>query len=306
MPRQPLPSASRPVAWALLSQAIWLPLLAIDLHDRWQASLLAHAPRPGQVGPQPLLAHGHPGASLAPPALAGSLSGRVGGGNSGILLGSRPEVEDPVGGSRPGTVTGSAAPGYLIATAQAASAPPGLGATPTASPSAAGLPGGYSRAELLGGPIGLTDLQAGTIPPLALAEQGRRTLSGDPMAALPEGWREPMRQALKALPTPGGERARIESARLIHIPSRHISAATEVPLALQSDGSVDILSRPKEAAVVEEIRNWSSRQPLPAVGSVTPAVVHLHPLEDAQPLRPASIAAPEPASAPAVNHKSTP
>jgi hypothetical protein len=197
---------------------------------------------------------------------------------------------------------GSTAAGSLIATAlatpQSASAPPGFNPTLTASPSAAGLPGGYSRAELLGGPIGLTDLQAGTIPPLALAEQGRRTLSGDPMAALPEGWREPMRQALKDLPTPGGEKARIESARLIHIPSRHVSTATEVPLALQADGSVDILSRPKEAAVVEEIRLWSSRQPLPAAGSVTPAVVHLHPLEDAQPLRPPALSTQEPARVP--------
>jgi hypothetical protein len=289
MPRQTLPSASRPVAWALLSQAIWLPLLAIDLHDRWQASVDAHAPRAGEVGLKPFLSPRPPGPGVAPPALAGSLSGRLGGDNSGILLGSRPGAEARGEGSMPpGMVPGGATAGLLIATAQAAPVAPGT------------MPGGYSRAELLGGPIGLADLQAGVIPPLALAEQGRRTLSGDPMAALPEGWREPMRQALKDLPTPGGEKARIESARLIHIPSSRISAATEVPLALQADGSVDILSRPKEAAVVEEIRNWSSRQPLPAAGSVTPAVVHLHPLEEAPPLRPTAMSALEPASAPAI------
>jgi hypothetical protein len=285
MPRQPLPSASRPVAWALLSQALWLPLLAIDLHDRWQASVEAHAPRPGEVGFNPLLAQGHSSPTVTPQPLAASLSGRLGGGTSGIVLSTRPGAENPAAGSRPGTLPGSATTGYLIATAQSVSVPPSLGASSTSSPGAAGLPGGYSRAELLGGPIGLADLQAGTIPPLALAEQGRRTLSGDPMAALPEGWREPMRQALKDLPTPGGERARLENARLIHIPSRHVNAATEVPLALQSDGSVDILSRPKEAAVVEEIRSWSSRQPLPQEGSVAPAVVHIHPLEDMPPLR---------------------
>ena len=27
------------IAWALLSQSIWLPLLAIDAHDRWQANV---------------------------------------------------------------------------------------------------------------------------------------------------------------------------------------------------------------------------------------------------------------------------
>ena len=301
MPRQTLPSASRPVAWALLSQVFWLPLLVIDLHDRWQASVAAHLPRPGEAGFKPLLSPKPPGAGLAPPTLEGSLTGRLAGNTSGILLGARPGA-------------GQRGAGPLIATAQAAAPAPGLAVTPMPSPSEAVLPGGYSRAELLGGPIGLADLQAGVIPPLALAEQGRRAMSGDPMAALPEGWREPMRQALQNLPTPGGEKARIETARLIHIPSSRISAATEVPLALQADGSVDILSRPREAVVVEEIRTWSSRQPLPAAGTVTPAVVHLHPLEEAQPLRPAAISAhepvpepaPEPATVPAASPEPTP
>jgi hypothetical protein len=150
--------------------------------------------------------------------------------------------------------------------------------------------GNYSRAERLGGPITLDDLGRGNVPPLAQAEQGRLALSGDPMAALPEAWREPMRQALKTLPSPAGSHARVVSARHVHIPSRRIRTATDVPLALQSDGSVDILSRPKEEAVVEEIRAWSSRQAPPAEGSVVPAVVQLHPVEDVQPIRPPAMA----------------
>ena len=32
------PSISpKAIAWALLSQSVWLPLLAIDAHDRWQS-----------------------------------------------------------------------------------------------------------------------------------------------------------------------------------------------------------------------------------------------------------------------------
>jgi hypothetical protein len=31
--------SSNAIAWALLSQTIWLPLLAIDLHDHWQAKV---------------------------------------------------------------------------------------------------------------------------------------------------------------------------------------------------------------------------------------------------------------------------
>jgi hypothetical protein len=27
------------LAWALLSQSLWLPLLALDVHDRWQAQI---------------------------------------------------------------------------------------------------------------------------------------------------------------------------------------------------------------------------------------------------------------------------
>jgi hypothetical protein len=40
MDRHSRPSTpNRAIAWALLSQSIWLPLLALDVHDRWQAQI---------------------------------------------------------------------------------------------------------------------------------------------------------------------------------------------------------------------------------------------------------------------------
>ena len=306
MPRQVSPPASRPVAWALLSQALWLPLLAVDLQDRWTARVETLTPRPGGGNsPLPLLspppASGASLSSVRPPSASGFTS-------SGLLLGSSPL------GRGAGAVTDAfaaaprvdAAPGEGIAGSPVPSSPPGspiLALLPRPT-SASALPlssGGFSRAELLGGPITLDDLQEGAMPPMALAERGRRSLSGDPLAALPEPWREPMRRALATLPMPSGQAPQLNQARHVHVPSTRVSRPTEVPLALQSDGSVDILSRPETEAVVEEIRDWSARQTPPSEGSVAPALVHLHPVSDAQPLRPsaADLSAAPPAGPPA-------
>ena len=306
MPRQVSPPASRPVAWALLSQALWLPLLAVDLQDRWTARVEKLTPRPGGgnstlplLSPPP--ASGASLSSVRPPSASGLTS-------SGLLLGSSPlgRGAGAVADAFAATPRVDAGPGEGIAGSPVPSSPPGspilaLLAGPT---SASALPlssGGFSRAELLGGAITLADLQEGAMPPMALAERGRRSLSGDPLAALPEPWREPMRRALATLPMPSGQAPQLNQARHVHVPSTRVSRPTEVPLALQSDGSVDILSRPDTDAVVEEIRDWSARQTPPSEGSVAPALVHLHPVSDAQPLRPsaADLSAAPPAEAPA-------
>jgi hypothetical protein len=109
-----------------------------------------------------------------------------------------------------------------------------------------------------------------------------------------------MRRALQALPAPDGSTPRVVNARHVHIPSRRIASATEVPLALQSDGSIDILSRPKEPAVIEEIRDWSAGQRPPSAGSVSPAVVHLHPVSEEIPLQPSAADLGEEAAPPAM------
>jgi hypothetical protein len=148
----------------------------------------------------------------------------------------------------------------------------------------------YSRSELLGGVLTLRDLTEPLMPPIARAERAQWSRSGDPLAPLPQIWREPMRRALNSLINDVGsagvktadrpkENLLIDSARFVHVPSAKIRRASEVPLALQADGTVDILNQPDDPAVIDEINRWSVRQTLPAKGKISPAVVHLHPME---------------------------
>lgn len=149
----------------------------------------------------------------------------------------------------------------------------------------------YSRSELLGGVLTLRDLVEPLMPPIARAERAQWSRSGDPLAPLPQMWREPMRRALNSLVNDGGESSEakiadrpkgnllIDSARFVHVPSSKIRRASQVPLALQADGTVDIFNQPDDPAVIDEINRWSVRQKLPAKGKISPAVVHLHPME---------------------------
>ena len=147
----------------------------------------------------------------------------------------------------------------------------------------------YSRSDLLGGHLTLGDLNEPLMPPIARAERAQSTRTGDPLSTVPQMWREPMRKALRTLsenlnPLSGSAPSRssvvitVEQARVIHIPSSRVKRFSEVPLALQSDGTVDILNSPDDPEVVEEIKTWSSKQQLPAKGRMAPAVVHLHPI----------------------------
>jgi hypothetical protein len=119
------------------------------------------------------------------------------------------------------------------------------------------------------------------MPPMAMAERARWQGSGDPLAPLPGTWREPMRRALHGLAASKGAPTSVTAARVVHVPSLRVRQSTPVPLALQPDGSVDILTKPDNPAVVDEIRQWSSRQPTSKQAGVTAAVVHLEPLPEA-------------------------
>jgi hypothetical protein len=142
------------------------------------------------------------------------------------------------------------------------------------------LSASFNRSELLGGSLSLADLQRPAMPSLALAERARWAGSSDPLAPLPADWREPIRKAIQALPGPAS-RGQITAARVVHVPSSRVRRSTPVPLAVQGDGSVDILTRPDDPAVVDEIRHWSRRQsPSPGPG-VTAAIIHLEPIPEA-------------------------
>ncbi|MCS5697525.1 hypothetical protein NZK32_00490 [Cyanobium sp. FGCU-52] len=319
MNRSPSPISRRAIAWALLSQSIWLPLVAIDAHDHWQARVkaltpptdptTASSPKPSPLPPTRLAAT-RPLPSLEEDALgigqAPPDRPRQGATRTGLLLGGSPSVpqlslpkpwlgtirravENPLQAviaiARPArwipTVAPVQSPVMTRATAEPAARWQG---PPIPSPGGDVLLRTFTRSELLGGTLGLKDIDDAPMSAVALAERARWAGSVDPMAPLPALWRDPMRRALGQIPGGG---ARIEQARVVHVPSRRVMRTTEVPLALQSDGSVDILSKPDDPGVVREIADWSSRQQAPSRGGMLPAVVLLHPVSDVPPIAPA-------------------
>jgi hypothetical protein len=297
------------IAWALLSQSIWLPLLAIDAHDRWQSRVkdmtipqpadpkgtdeaIASAPESPATRPAPdtsspledlgtttghvLSSASEKIGSLLDAPLARSLD------LSGPSTSSASGARRPDAGRRPAVALRSTAPSP-VAKAPAASASfridgPPLGTTGLGSAQTL-LQRNFSNSELLGGVLTIQDLGKPSMPTVARAERARWASSGDPMAPIPQNLREPMRQAIRTLPTPTPTKtAKLQQARVIHVPSTRVSKPTQVPLAIQADGSVDVLSQPDDPAVIEDIKEWSSRQPAQAPGTVTPTVVNLQPL----------------------------
>jgi hypothetical protein len=312
------PTVSRKaIAWALLSQSIWLPLLAIDAHDRWQAHVKDMAiPQPAdpngsqeaEVGLASL-----PDVPATTPSVRPSSPIDDLGVTTGHVLSSASEkigslldapftrsldLTGPGNSSRarPDPDRRQVSTRRPIHTATSARAPmarppfriegPPLGTTGLGSAQTL-LERNFSRSELLGGVLTIQDIGAPAMPPLARAERARWASSGDPMAPLPQNLREPMRQAIHTLqpPTPT-KAAKLEPARVIYVPSTRVRRSTQVPLAVQADGTVDVLSKPDDPGVIEDIKEWSSRQPAPAAGTVTPAVINLEPIPEEKPVRP--------------------
>jgi hypothetical protein len=302
--RHRLPAS--PVAWALLSQAIWLPLIGIDLHDR------LHSQLDEQRDIAAAIARGTAKSAPPPEVVSPASSYPVVAQNTGILLGSARNSANGI--ERPpsmlteadrvpqGRLTGAIMRSEHIGAAGVAtseSAPFTSAARPSPIQSAAAaearsqgvLVGSFNRAELLGGNLGLRDLNGAIMPPLAMAERARWAGSSDPLAPLPAAWREPMRKALNNLPisrtASSSGKPSVIAARVILVPSTRVQESTSVPLALQPDGSVDILTQPKNSAVLDEIRQWSARQDSRGAGGITAAVVQLEPLPaDPRAIRP--------------------
>jgi len=304
------------LAWALLSQAVWLPLVALDLHDRWQAELREqqdiaeaadrHSQRAeiskaqrrdaastgtGQSTDTGLLLGSASRSPLNPAEGAGIVSepGPAGSAPTSPSRRSKPRESDslPVSSARPSSSEQAAQPRGSN-TAFDLTITPGW-----QNP----LLRTFNKAELLGGSLGLSDLKGAPMPPLAMAERARWQGSGDPLAPLPGAWREPMRRALYGLAASKGVPSSVMAARVVHVPSLRVRQSTPVPLAVQADGSVDILTKPDNPAVVDEIRQWSSRQTTSSQPGVTAAVVHLEPLPEA-PLTPQPAPAQPTAAAP--------
>lgn len=291
-------------AWALLSQSIWLPALIIDTQDRY-ASKGNDFTFTTDLPQQDISQRISRALATEEAITSGTLTARALGSkrSSGLVLNAilpatkktRTEISDatskfnitsPIAFSapvRPLEVALQYRPNLIRKSYE--SNTPLLSIQAAADP----LQKLYTRSELLGGILTLQDLNEPVMSPIARAERAQWSRSGDPLAPVPEVWRESMRKALKSLtiipPTTASvtsptnpEHIGINRARIIHVPSLKIKQATNVPLALQADGSVDILNHPDDPGVVEEIKSWSSKQEFPSKGSMTPAIVHLHPL----------------------------
>jgi len=323
--QRPHPPLTGPnaVAWALLSQTIWLPLLAIDLHDHWQArireqrEIAAAAAKMPSAAVQTAAAAGAKGLLSQPQPTTGVLLGSA---NRGLESASR-IMESPAGLPSNGQAVGSdaqssrgamPAPATRVLSTAATTPLPISGASPRSvlqfhAPGELRtglLTASFRRSELLGGSLTLADLQRPAMPSLAMAERARWASSSDPLAPLPTAWREPMRRAIHSLSlsAPQGGTVGISGARVVHIPSNRVSRSTPVPLAVQGDGSVDILSKADDPAVVEEIRRWSKRQAPSGGGGVTAAIVHLEPMPEAPP----ALIAPRPARPTVATRQSQP
>lgn len=289
----------RSIGWALLSQAIWIPLVAIDALDRWQAMKNELQPAEEQIaaassaGHQKIDSHDKP--EIEPSLPTGALKGPT----TGLMLGRAQRTPDPLMDEPIQQMVD--VPGRGSFRASRSRRHSGAATVQRSSP-AFSVPGRsqgsdfvlspFTGSDLLGGTLTLTDLDGPAMPPLARAERARWARNGDPMAPLPKVWREPLRKALNALPNPA---PKVAPARVVHVPSRRVTHSTPVPLAMQSDGSVDILSKPDSPEVIEEIQSWSSRQSAPAKGTVKPTIVHLEPLpEDAKPMKVGKSSPPSP------------
>ncbi|MEA5416545.1 hypothetical protein [Synechococcus sp. BA-132 BA5] len=289
-----------------MSQSVWLPLLAIDAHDRWQSRVKDMTiPQPtdpkGSDGAIASLPEPSPNPSVTPSRSPlddlGATTGHVLSSASekiGSLLDaplsrsldltgpSNSSRARPDPGRRPAVAVKSTSPARPSKTAASTTTfrmeGPSLGNTGLGSAGTLLKPN-FSNSELLGGVLTIQDLGSPAMPPVARAERARWASSGDPMAPLPKSLREPMRQAIRTLPAPSPTKtAKLQQGRVIHVPSMRVSKPTQVPLAVQADGTVDVLSQPDDPAVIEDIKEWSSRQPAQAPGTVTPTVVNLQPL----------------------------
>jgi hypothetical protein len=301
------------IAWALFSQSIWAPVFFIDVQDQMASKknnydLKSISRISGQT--VPVLGSAEKNSNLA--SIDGSVISKslVNKNSTGIILNSAASQSkdyhmDLISRSSnsslqfPTSFTSATRPKSTIDTAfvikpSSVNHPLTIQNLPTNSTLVPDLTKSlFSRSDLLGGSLTLNDLNEPVMPPIARAERAHWSRMGDPLGPIPQIWREPMRKALNSLVTnslvvSGRSQSSpqtslsVDTARIVHVPSAKVRREADVPLALQSDGTVDILNTPDDPAVVEEIKTWSSKQQLPAKGRITPAVVHLHPLAPGQ------------------------
>lgn len=244
----------------LVSQVFLFPWLALWLHDARPWSAVHQRPViPSPLGLSKVKPSTGVGAPLPRPL---AVSHRTDDQPGSMVIGA--PVIDPIRQSQSGALPWQPQPDVTAAKGSIASSH--LASEPL-----------FTGADLLGGSLTISDLNRPAPHPMAQAEQARAIRLGDPFAALPAPWQRPMRAAVNALQS-NSRPVTIAPARMVHVPSSRSSRTQQVPVVLQSDGSVDVLHKPADEASIDEIRQWSSRQERPSQGEIQPAVVHLEPI----------------------------
>lgn len=276
------------IGWALLSQSVWLPLLAIDAHDRWQS-------RVRELKPEVASLESPPEATLA--KSLGTDRQRLA---AGPLLASSQRDRDPlidlgvarsleVSPASPPSRPHHSQPSRVISGSRGRLPAPGALQRPltvSAPLVSSSKPRRSSSEQAVFSPSrSRQPIQSLSLPTgasiLALAKQSVASTIEDPLAPLPTAWREPMRRALQQLPMAKKGAPSLQPARVIYVPSERLTAPATVPLAIQPDGSLDIFSRPADPQVLEELRNWSKHQPRATKSGISPVVIHLTPIPKA-------------------------
>lgn len=139
-------------------------------------------------------------------------------------------------------------------------------------------------ADGLGGPITLATINEPRMPIAARAERLAQQRSGDPLAALPLHWREPLRREL-------GPRRAVTDVATVRLPVPAIKDRQEVPVIVKDTGEAEGLVLPRDPRIASAVETWAKRQPAPKPGTVQVVLVAAEPLEMAQQVEATTVAA---------------
>jgi hypothetical protein len=269
MSSRPQPPAGSPLAWLLLTNALfWGGLfgaeaLVSELAARRQER---PAPQPGsgavaRVAVGDLL-QANPQLQAGPPAPTRRLPGS-------------PEPER--GWATQSTVTQSAA--IQSAVTQGAVSEPSSGFAAASAPAAAPLSPlarQLQGADALGGEITLASLGEPKMLPAARAERLNWQRSGNPLSPLPLHWQDRLR-----LETAGGPP--IQRADLVRVPVAQLQQREEVAVLIDAEGTAQSLNVPLQQPVREAVEAWATRQQPAEAGGLRAVVIAAEPLPVASP-----------------------
>lgn len=129
-----------------------------------------------------------------------------------------------------------------------------------------------SGADGLGGVLSIQGPQEPLMPIAARAERLQLQRLGDPLAALPLHWREPLRREL-------GQGKPLSNVATVRLPVRALRERQEVPVIVDDHGRAEGLVMPRDPRVGSAVEGWAARQRAAKPGTVQVVVVAVEPLD---------------------------